>query len=61
MWSKKWYTSKMLWVNLITIVGIVVNSLWGIELDAEVQAAMVTSILAVVNIALRFKTNTALY
>jgi len=57
---KSWYTSKTLWVNLLAIVGIIANSLWGIELDAEVQAAMATSILAVVNIVLRLITKTAI-
>ena len=60
MESKSWFTSKTLWVNFIAIVAIVANSLWGVELDAEVQAALATSILAVVNIALRFVTNKAI-
>ena len=51
MESKNWYQSKTLWVNFIAIVGIVANSLWGIELDKEIQTALATSILAIVNIA----------
>ena len=60
MESKNWYQSKTLWVNFIAIVGIVANSLWGIELDKEIQTALATSILAIVNIALRFVTNKAI-
>lgn len=59
METKHFYASKTLWVNFVAIAGIVVNSIWGIELDAEVQAAMATSILAVVNIILRFVTKTS--
>ena len=57
METKKIYQSKTFWVNLLAIVGIVLNSLYGIELDAEVQATLATSILAVINIVLRLRTN----
>lgn len=60
MESKSFLASKTIWVNFIAIVAIVANSLWGIELDAEVQAALATSILAIVNIVLRFTTNKAI-
>jgi len=54
--GKNWYTSKTIWVNLITFVAIILNSLWGIQLDAELQATLATTILAIVNIILRFVT-----
>ena len=57
MQSKPWYESKTIIVNFIAILGIVLNSMYGIELDAEVQAALATSILAVINIILRFVTS----
>jgi len=57
METKHFYVSKTLWVNFIAIVGIILNSQFGIELDTEVQAAFATSILAIVNIILRFTTS----
>jgi hypothetical protein len=56
MEAKKWYLSKTLWVNVAAILAIVLNSRYGIELDAEVQATMATGLLAVVNIILRLMT-----
>jgi hypothetical protein len=53
---KKWYTSKTLWFNFIAITAIIANALWGVELDAELQAAMATTILAIINIILRIAT-----
>jgi len=55
--SKHWYASKTLWVNFLAIVAIILNSQFGIELDVEVQAALATSILAIINIVLRFVTS----
>ena len=60
MESKKWLKSKTLWVNLVFIIGLLLNAKWGIEVDAETQAILATGILAIVNIILRVKTNTAL-
>ena len=57
MESKKVYESKIFWVNLIAITGIILNSLYGIELDTELQATLATAILGVINIALRLITN----
>ena len=56
METKKIYQSKTFWVNLIAIVGIVLNSLYGIEIDAELQATFATAILGVINIILRLIT-----
>ena len=47
MRQKKWYKSKMLWVNLIALL-----SVFGFEITTEEA----TAILAVVNIALRLIT-----
>ena len=57
METKKIYESRTFWVNLVAIIGIVLNSLYGIELDAELQATLATSVLAVINIALRLITS----
>jgi len=57
METKHFYASKTLWVNFIAITAIMLNSQFGIELDTEVQAALVTSILAVINIVLRLITS----
>ena len=56
--TKKIYQSKTVWVNLIAIVGIVLNSLYGVEIDAELQATFATAILGVINLILRLLTNT---
>ena len=56
METKKFWHSKTLWVNLIAIVGIVLNSLYGVEIDAELQATFATAILGVINIILRLIT-----
>lgn len=51
--AKPWWTSKTIWANLLALIAIILNGLFGVELDAETQAALATSILAVLNIALR--------
>ena len=56
MIAKKWYTSKTMIINIIAIVAMVANSIWGVKLDTEVQAALATVILAVINIGIRIKT-----
>ena len=54
---KKWYLSKTLWVNAIAFVGVAVQVVTGdAVLDPELQA----SILAGVNIILRFITKESL-
>jgi len=60
MESKKWFASRTLWVNLIAIAALVLNSFYGIELDAELQATLATSTLAVINIILRLITSKAI-
>lgn len=53
---KKWWTSKTIWVNVVAIIAVVLNSLYGVEFSAEVQATIATSVLAVVNLILRIIT-----
>ncbi len=57
---KHWSQSLTLWVNFIAIVAIILNSQFGIELDAETQAVVATSILAILNIILRLFTKTGI-
>ena len=54
---KPFWKSKTLWVNIIAIAGILLYNQYGIDLDAETQAAAVTSVLAVINIILRIFTS----
>jgi uncharacterized membrane protein len=53
--AKKWYASKTIWVNVVALIASLLLT-FGVELSADQQASLVTSILAVVNIALRFAT-----
>ena len=54
--TKRWYTSKTLWVNLLAIVALVAQAEFGYILDAEAQAVM----LAVINLVLRIVTKKGL-
>ena len=54
--TKRWYTSKTLWVNLLAIVAFGVQTEFGYILDAEAQAV----ILAVINLILRVVTKKGL-
>jgi hypothetical protein len=60
METTKWFASKTLWVNVVaalaTLAGVFKLDL---GLTPEVQATVVTTILALVNIALRLVTKTA--
>lgn len=49
METKKWYTSKTFWGNLIAAAGIVLSQQFGFELTAEEGAA----ILVLINLLLR--------
>jgi len=51
--GKAWYESKTLWVNLIGVVAIVVQSTWGYVIGPEVQVAL----LSLINIILRLVTH----
>ena len=61
METKPWYASKTLWVIFIAFV-VAVPVAFGLDLgvDPETQAAIVTAVLALVNIVLRFITTTAI-
>jgi uncharacterized membrane protein len=52
METKKWFESKTLWVNAISIVGVFLAKHFGIEITAE----MTVTILGVINAILRFIT-----
>ena len=54
--TKRWYTSKPLWVNLLAIAALVAQTEFGYVLDAEAQAAL----LAVINLMLRIVTKKGL-
>ncbi len=57
MTTKKWYTSKTIWANLLMAAGIVVNATVGEDiLSPEVQGAIVV----IVNMVLRLVTGSAL-
>ncbi len=53
--TKKWYTSKTLWVNLLAVCGIAAQGIVGKEiLTPEMQGV----VLGVVNMVLRLTTRT---
>ena len=54
--TKRWYTSKTLWVNLLAIVALVAQGQFGYLLDAEAQSV----ILAAINLILRALTKKGL-
>ena len=54
--TKRWYTSKTLWLNLLAIIALVAQAEGGYILDAEAQAV----ILAIVNLLLRIVTKKGL-
>jgi hypothetical protein len=47
--NKQWYLSKTLWVNLIALIALVLQSQFGFIIDAESQMAL----LLVINLVLR--------
>lgn len=61
METTKWYLSKTLWVNVVaaaaTLAGVFKIDL---GLTPEVQATVVTTVLALANVLLRLTTNTAI-
>jgi len=61
METTKWYLSKTLWVNVVAAVATVAGLFkLDLGLTPEVQATVVTTILALANIALRLVTKTAI-
>jgi hypothetical protein len=49
MENKIWYASKILWVNLIALIGMVLQGKFGYVLSPEIQVV----ILALINMILR--------
>jgi len=47
--GKLWYTSKTFWVNILAIIAIVAQGIWGWVFSLELQ----TAILLLINIILR--------
>ena len=54
--TKRWYTSKTLWLNLLAIAAFVAQAEFGYILDAEAQSV----ILAAINLLLRIITKKGL-
>ena len=54
--GKPWYKSKTIWVNVVAFLA-TFASFKGVNVTPEEQAQIVTGILAVVNILLRFVTH----
>ena len=54
--TKRWYTSKTLWLNLLAIVALIAQGQFGYLLDAEAQSV----ILAAINLLLRIITKKGL-
>ena len=50
--KKPWYTSKTIWVNLLSVIGLLVQTQTGFVIDAEAQLG----IIAVINLLLRIVT-----
>ena len=55
METKSIWQSKTFWVNIISIVAIL-GATYGFDIDTETQAMLATTVLAVINIILRFVT-----
>lgn len=58
--SKKWWTSKTEWINLLTLIAFVVTLATGVAIDDGAIGEVAAAIIAVINIVVRFRTNTAL-
>jgi low temperature requirement protein LtrA len=54
--EKKWYASKTLWVNLLSVIALVVQTQTEFIVDAEAQVAL----LGVINLVLRAVTKSHL-
>jgi hypothetical protein len=61
METTKWYLSKTLWVNVVAAVATLAGVFkFDLGLTPEVQATVVTTVLALANVLLRLTTNTAI-
>lgn len=54
--DKMWYTSKTMWVNIVGVVAIMLQSRYGYVMSPEIQVG----VLGVVNIVLRTITKSAI-
>lgn len=55
---KKWYKSKTIWVNVLAVALAVITYIEGADfLPEHVTTALVSVVLPVVNVGLRFLTN----
>ena len=58
--TTKWYLSKTLWVNVVSAVAALAGVFnFDLGLTPEVQATVVTTVLALANVLLRLTTKTA--
>lgn len=55
MQTKAWYKSKTIWTNVIAFAATVAG-VFGLDIGPDLQAEIVTGVLAVVNVALRLIT-----
>lgn len=55
--TKNWWESKTLWVNVLTLVAMVISQIMGWE-DMQQYAPQLLVISNVINMALRFLTTT---
>lgn len=53
--SKKWYESKTMWANIISVIGVFTAQFAGFEISPE----MSVSILSIINVILRIVTKTS--
>ena len=59
--TTKWYLSKTLWVNVVSAVAALAGVFnFDLGLTPEVQATVVTTVLALANVVLRLTTKTAI-
>ena len=60
METKKWYESKMVIFNILTAIAFIVTFATGKAMDNGELEIIASAIIAIVNIVLRFKTNTGI-
>lgn len=59
--TTKWYLSKTLWVNVVSALAALAGVFnFDLGLTPEVQATVVTTVLALANVLLRLTTKTAI-
>lgn len=53
---KPWWASRTIWANVVGL-GAIVGARYGLELTEAAQAEVVAAVMALINIALRFVTD----